>query len=123
VIVTVDQASAIPPYEQLRTQLVTMIQSRVLAPGAQLPPIRQLAKDLGLATGTVQRAYRELEGEGLVVPRGRHGTVVADSAPAIDDRTRVAELARAAETFAMEAKHLGAAADVALTAVRAALAL
>ena len=47
-------------------------------PGTRLPSIRQLAGDLGLAGGTVARAYRELEQEGVVATRGRHGTVVAE---------------------------------------------
>jgi DNA-binding transcriptional regulator YhcF (GntR family) len=121
VIVTVDQGSAVPPYEQLRAQLATMIQSRVLETGAQLPPIRQLAKDLGLASGTVARAYRELEVEGMVVPRGRHGTVVAESPPVLTGRQRATALARAAGAYAAEIQRLGVDFDDAVGALRAAL--
>jgi len=47
-------------------------------PGAAwLPPIRQLAADLGLAANTIGRSYRALEAAGLVVSRVRAGTVVA----------------------------------------------
>ncbi|MBA2280954.1 MAG: GntR family transcriptional regulator, partial [Acidimicrobiia bacterium] len=73
-IVTVDPSAALPPFEQVRSQLATMIRTGQLAGGTQLPPIRQLAKDLGVANGTVARAYSELERHGLVVARGRHGT-------------------------------------------------
>ncbi len=76
-IVRVDADAALPPYEQVREQITAMIVSGTLPPGRQLPPIRQLAADLDLAPGTVARAYRELEGEGLVVTRGRRGTTVA----------------------------------------------
>jgi DNA-binding transcriptional regulator YhcF (GntR family) len=38
---------------------------------------RAAASSLGLAGGTVARAYRELESDGLVTTHGRHGTVVA----------------------------------------------
>ena len=47
-------------------------------------PIRMLATDLGVAAGTVARAYRELEASGVVSTRRRTGTVVADGAPATD---------------------------------------
>ena len=73
-IVSVDLDSPLPPYEQIRAQITTMAASGVLPPGSRLPAIRQLAADLGLATGTVARAYRELEAAGVIITRGRHGT-------------------------------------------------
>lgn len=76
--ITVDLKSAVPPFEQVRSQLASLITSGALAPGARLPSVRDLAADLGLAVGTVARAYRELEASGLVVSRRRTGTVVAE---------------------------------------------
>jgi GntR family transcriptional regulator len=73
----VDPASAVPPYEQVRRQLAEQIESGALADGSRLPPVRRLAEELGLAVNTVARTYRELEAAGLVVTRGRNGTVVA----------------------------------------------
>ena len=81
VIVEVDTTNPTPPYEQIRGQVATMIAAGTLAPGAQLPPIRQLAADLGLAANTVARAYRELESAGLVASRVRHGTTVTTTRP------------------------------------------
>jgi DNA-binding transcriptional regulator YhcF (GntR family) len=82
----VDLASAVPPYEQLRVQIADLITLGTLRPGARLPSVRQLAADLGLAGGTVARAYRELEHAGLVEGRGRHGTLVRRDAN-FDPRT------------------------------------
>ena len=76
-ILEVDPASAVPPYEQVRQGVTALVLGGALQPGARLPSIRQLADDLGLAGGTVARAYRELEADGIVTTRGRHGTVVA----------------------------------------------
>jgi DNA-binding transcriptional regulator YhcF (GntR family) len=117
-IIRLDPESAVPPYAQLTEQIGTMIRSGVLRPGARLPAIRHLANDLGVAVNTVGRAYRELEQDGLVATRGRHGTVVlerASSAPA-----RRAEVATAAASYALEARHRGLDLDQALAAVRAA---
>ncbi|MBK8462270.1 MAG: GntR family transcriptional regulator [Nigerium sp.] len=76
--VRVDASDPTPPYEQLRRQLAGAIRGGTLASGTRLPTVRQLAADLGLATGTVMRAYGELEASGLVVTRRGQGTVVAD---------------------------------------------
>lgn len=115
-ILTIDHRSAVPPFAQLRDQLAALITAGVLDPGARLPTVRQLAGDLGLAGGTVVRAYRELESEGLIVTRGRHGTTVADRAgPAPEPAVH-----RAARRFVTEARKHGVAIDDALDAVRAA---
>ena len=57
---TVDEASSVPPYEQLRSQIATMAADGTLPPGTRLATVRQLAGDLGLAPITVDRAYRVL---------------------------------------------------------------
>lgn len=93
-IVELDPNSAIPPFEQLRSQIERAVVGGTLLAGHRLPPIRQLARDLGIAPGTVARAYRELETAGLLHTRGRHGTVVASNSTDLD-QTRLAQEAAA----------------------------
>ncbi len=106
-ILTVDTTLAVPPYEQIREQLATMINSGVLLAGTRLPTIRQLAADLEIAPGTITRAYRELETAGHIVSRGRHGTFVRE-ARAYRQAERRALLSAEAERFARVATQLGA---------------
>ena len=68
------------PARDIYRQLRGLIASGQLGAGERLPPVRQTASDLGVAPGTVARAYKLLEGEGLVVSRTAAGTRVAESA-------------------------------------------
>jgi DNA-binding transcriptional regulator YhcF (GntR family) len=110
-----------PPYEQLRRQLTELISSGVLAPGDRLPPLRQLAADLGLAVGTVARTYRELETEGLVRSRRGGGTRVQELAGRQSPGQVAEALRRHAEGFVQQARLLGAGDEEVRTAVAAAL--
>lgn len=115
-IVEVDAASAVPPYEQVRSQVAALVRSGALPAGSRLPAIRQLAGDLAVAPGTVARAYRELESEGLVETRGRHGTVVA--AVAETTPRTPPKLLAAAHGLIAEARRAGLSLDDTVALVR-----
>jgi DNA-binding transcriptional regulator YhcF (GntR family) len=123
VIVRVAPESHVPPYEQVRSQVATMIASGQLPVGHRLAPIRQLAADLRLAPGTVARAYRALEDSGLVVSSGRRGTRVAALVAPADPATIDELLDEAAHSFATTVHQLGADRRTAVLAVRRALAV
>ena len=113
-ILVIDPDSGVAPYEQLRSQIVAAVVAGDLGPGAQLPTVRRLADDLGIAPNTVARSYRELERDGVIETRGRNGSVIAGAAargPAAD----------AAQAYARRAGELGLTRDAALELVRAAL--
>ncbi|MFK0249178.1 GntR family transcriptional regulator [Amycolatopsis azurea] len=116
--VVVDTDLGIAPWRQVRDQVVHLITTGALAPGARLPPIRQLARDLALASGTVARAYRELEEDGWVHTARARGTVVAEAA---DRPGKAALLRAAADDYARAARELGVDPGEALTAVADAL--
>lgn len=74
--IAVDLASGTSQYEQIRAQVVALITAGALSEGDRLPTVRTLAADLGIAAGTIARAYRELEAAGHVTTRRPVGTVV-----------------------------------------------
>jgi len=94
-----------------------------LSAGQRLPPVPQVAADLGLAGGAVARAYRELAQAGLVEGSGRHGTVVRSGARTLtDDQSAQRALSAAADHLAGIARDLGLSDDAVLAVVRDALA-
>lgn len=71
------------PTEPLTQQLVRQLRAAIaggeLSAGVELPPVRQLANDLGINLNTVARAYRALQQDGLVLTsRGRGTRVTAE---------------------------------------------
>lgn len=78
--IVLDAASAVPPFEQLRTRIAALVADGDLVHGARLPTVRQLAAELGLAANTVARSYRELEADGVLATQGRRGTFVQSEA-------------------------------------------
>jgi GntR family transcriptional regulator len=66
-----------PMYRQIESQLKDFILAGQLKPGTKLPTIRALAGELSCSVITTQRAYRDLEDEGLILTRQGRGTVVA----------------------------------------------
>jgi len=69
-----------PPSDQIRDQIRGLIASGQLAADDRIPSVRQLAKDLAVAPGTVAKAYRALESEGLLATRTGSGTRVSTTA-------------------------------------------
>jgi GntR family transcriptional regulator len=66
-----------PMYRQIESQLRDFILAGQLKAGTKLPTIRALAGELSCSVITTQRAYRDLEDEGLILTRQGRGTVVA----------------------------------------------
>jgi DNA-binding transcriptional regulator YhcF (GntR family) len=110
-VITVDPNALEPPYEQVREQIRAQVLTGELAPGTKLPTVRRLAGDLGLATNTVARAYRELEALGVIETRGRAGSVVTGGG--VDRAAR-----EAAHDYVERLRALGVGKDHGLALVR-----
>ena len=115
-MIVIDATSNVPPFEQLRAQLADAVASGELMPGDRLPTVRRLAEELGVAAGTVARAYRELEAAGVIETRGRNGSFVRRGDDPVREQAR-----RAAEAFAQQIHTLHLDVDEALALAAAAL--
>src|SRR3569833_1326245 len=75
------QNTGVPIYVQLRDQILALIGRGALKPGSQLPTMRQVAVALKIDLNTVQRAYAELERDGVLSKQRGVGTFVTDASP------------------------------------------
>ncbi len=68
-----------PIYEQLMNRITELIASGSLAENEKLPPVREIAKSLGINPNTVQKAYAQLEQRGLIYSIPAKGSYVGKS--------------------------------------------
>lgn len=66
-----------PIYDQIASQIKTLIISGALKEGEMLPSMRLLAKELRISVITTKRAYEELEREGFIISQTGKGSFVA----------------------------------------------
>jgi GntR family transcriptional regulator len=75
------QDNGVPIYIQLREQILALIGRGMLKPGTQVPTMRQVAVALKIDLNTVQRAYAELERDGVLSKQRGVGTFVTEASP------------------------------------------
>jgi GntR family transcriptional regulator len=78
-MIVLDYQDRRPIYEQIVEKFRLLILKKALPPGSRMPSVRQLAMDLSINPNTIQRAYMELEQEGLIYPVKGKGNYVADT--------------------------------------------
>ena len=106
--VSVNLESSIPAYRQIAHELRRHLVEERLKPGDLLPPVRQLAVDLGVHFNTVALAYRLLADEGwLELKRRRGAAVIARNAPRAVDQRQVDHLLRQLGQIAAELRSVG----------------
>ena len=74
----VNPRSKQPLYEQLVEQLRRQIILGGMEAGAAMPSVRQLATELGINPNTIQKAYRRMEEEGMILSIPGKGSFVSD---------------------------------------------
>ncbi len=99
--ITIDLALPVPAYRQIADSLRCLLVEGVFEPGTKLPPVRQLAIDLGVHFNTVAQAYRQLADEGwlegrqgrnFAVSTRRKGTAAGPAADPLSLRRKLREL-------------------------------
>jgi GntR family transcriptional regulator len=105
---SVDPRSGVPIYLQLIEQVKRLVAMGALAPGEQLPTVKQLAMDLTINPNTVSRAYHDLEREGVLETTPGRGSFVRSNGVAGDVRRNLSDVARTALDRAVrEGRSLG----------------
>lgn len=109
-IFTINPSDGLPIYRQIVRQVKHAVASGRLAPGDQLPSLRDLASELVINHLTVKKAYEVLEAEGIIATERGRGTFVAAGLPGglrsqgvRDLKARARELADAARILGLEA--------------------
>ena len=73
-----DLKSRIPIYEQLKNKTLELIMAGILEQDSQLPSVRSLARELGVNPNTIQKAYQDMEKEGIIYSVAGKGSFVND---------------------------------------------
>lgn len=113
--VRLDGDSELSAHEQIWFQVLTQVATGRLRPGDPMPAVRVLAEDLGITTGAVERAYREL---------AESGVLDLDPRPSVTDAPAsvpTAQLRTAAIGLVDRARQAGLGDDDVLDLVRRAL--
>ncbi len=78
-MIILDYQDRRPIYEQVTEKFRMLILRGVMPPESRMPSVRQLAMELAINPNTIQRAYMQLEQEGLIYPVKGRGNFVADT--------------------------------------------
>ena len=116
----IDPTDATPIWSQIEEGLRRLVASGALAPGAPVPSVRDLARELRINPATVAKAYQRLTDAGVLTVRRGDGTYVAEKPPAMSKAERARLLREAAVRYASLAATIGVNAEDAVDAVDAA---
>lgn len=65
-MIALDYQSRVPIYRQIEDRVLELILLGVYTSDTQLPSVRSLAVELGINPNTIQKAYQELEQDGII---------------------------------------------------------
>ena len=121
-IFTLDPHSPEPIFEQIAFAVKEAVARGDLAPGAQLPSVREMAQDLSVNPNTVVRAYELLTRDGVVVRRQGAGCFITGRPSALSGKQRRRQMEDLITRAVTEAFHLGFSAEEVRAALEEALA-
>lgn len=106
-MVKIDIRSRTPIYEQIIESIREMVVKGVLRPSDKLPSVREMAKDMTLNPNTVQKAYQELERQGLICTVRGRGTFICEDIKPKDQEEKINELLAEMKKLLVAAIYLG----------------
>ncbi len=83
--ICIEKESENPIYRQILEQITTLVQNGVLRAGDKLPPERELAAQIGIARGTIKKAYEELERNKVIEVIQGSGSFVSKGQDVIEE--------------------------------------
>ena len=119
-MIRIDPSDPTPIWSQIDEGVRRLVASGSLAPGAAVPSVRDLARELRVNPATVAKAYQRLTEAGVLTVRRGDGTYVADKPPSMSKAERARLLREAAARYASLAATLGVSVEEAAGAVEAA---
>ncbi|MCC8073647.1 MAG: GntR family transcriptional regulator [Clostridiales bacterium] len=78
-MIFIDYHSRVPIYEQIKEQVIMLINTGVYKPGDKLPSIRSLSNSLNINVNTIKRAFAELENDGVTYSAQGRGIFVSSN--------------------------------------------
>lgn len=105
--IELNRKNGIPIYLQLKEQIKRLIETGQWEAGRKIPTEREMAEVLNISRNTVSTAYKELEGEGILLSSQGRGTFVADSDAVLRQEGRKERLLRLIDVAMEEATELG----------------
>jgi GntR family transcriptional regulator len=120
-MITLDLRDPRPLWRQIEEGVRNLVAARALSPGAGVPSVRELARELTVNPATIAKAYQRLCDAGVLEVRRGEGTFVSSGPPLLTLAERRRRVADAARGFAAAVSTLRVDAHTALELVRDAL--
>ncbi len=98
--------SRTPIYEQIIDSIKELVVKGVLIPGERLPSVRDMAKEMTLNPNTVQKAYQELERQGIISTLRGKGTFISEDIQANNKILKRSKLMEELKKLVVEAIYL-----------------
>jgi len=105
-LITVDLRSRKQLWEQLVDNVKNLILMGELSPDEKMPSVRSLARELGINPNTIQKAYAELERQGVIITLPGRGSVVTSKTDALLEKQKE-KLIDALSVIANQASEIG----------------
>jgi DNA-binding transcriptional regulator YhcF (GntR family) len=106
--IEIDFQSGIPIYEQIAHKILGLLERDELKKGDQLPPVRDLADEIGVNFNTVARAYRMLDqGSVISTQHGRGTYIIGKGQKKTSGKTKKENIEQLTRFYLRKARYLG----------------